>query len=74
MTQSFYDLSVASYLQILGGEQTTLARAMEFAGNNPLNLDDQMHFHTTTSYATLRLHRAPLGQRDFLGRLRVGAE
>ncbi len=174
MTQSFYDLSVASYLQILGGVQTTLARAVEFAGNNPLNLDElvhvrlhddmaplsfqlvsvwhhslgsikgmetgvfgpppkmpamtfdglrnliseaeeflqglsreevealsgrpmvfrmgeleipfttdnflssfslpNFHFHTTTSYAILRQHGVPLGKRDFLGQLRVGAE
>lgn len=174
MSQSFYDLSVASYLQILGGVQTTLARAVEFAEGNPLNLDElvhfrlhddmaplsfqlisvwhhslgsikgmqagvfepppkmpamsfddlrnlvfqaaeflrglpreevdalsgrdmvfrlgereipfttdnflssfslpNFHFHSTTSYAILRQHGVPLGKRDFLGQLRVGAE
>jgi hypothetical protein len=31
------------------------------------------HFHATTTYAVLRMHGVPLGKRDFLGELRIGA-
>lgn len=31
------------------------------------------YFHATTTYAVLRMHGVPLGKRDFLGQLRIGA-
>jgi hypothetical protein len=31
------------------------------------------YFHATTTYTVLRLHGVPLGKRDYLGQLRIGA-
>lgn len=31
------------------------------------------YFHATTTYVVLRMHGVPLGKRDFLGQLRIGA-
>lgn len=32
-----------------------------------------LHFHATTTYAVLRMHGVPLGKRDYLGEMRIGA-
>ena len=52
-------------------------------GGNPINFKAEdflmsfslpnLHFHATTAYGILRARGAPLGKRDYMGRMRVGS-